>query len=273
MPTRPPPGAALERTVNAKADRHFVTALARGLGVLLAFKSGEERLSNQELATRCALPKSTVTRLTYTLTKLEFLHHLPDSGRYRLGLKALGLAGTTLSRLDVKDASSALLQQLADDTQSMVSLAIRDELSMLYIENCHSRSAVLTLRLGVGSRVPLASSAVGRGWLAAAPAALREALEERLQAADPHAWPKARRGIRQAIADLAAHGCVTSFGDWRPEINGIAVPLALGPGLPLMVVNVGAAAHVIPAEAFMAQVRPRLIATARSIEARYRAAG
>jgi len=71
---------------NAKEDRHFVTALARGLRLLQVFRSGEERLSNQELAERCSLPKSTVTRLTYTLTLLGFLHHHQDTGRYRLGM-------------------------------------------------------------------------------------------------------------------------------------------------------------------------------------------
>lgn len=259
-----------QRAGNAKEDRHFVTALARGLEVLHAFKSGEERLGNQELAERCALPKSTVTRLTYTLTKLEFLHQVPDSGRYRLGLKTLALGGTTLSRLDVKEASNSLLQQLANDTDSMVSLAIRDDLSMLYIENCRSQSAILTLRLDIGSRLPLAVSAIGRGYLAGAPAGAREALEERIQALDPQAWPQVQQGIRQAVADFQAHGCVSSFGEWRREINAIAVPMALNPGLPLMVVNVAAAAHSIPADTFMNDVRPRLIATVRDIETKYR---
>ena len=56
-------------------DRHFVTALARGLQVLRCFRSGEELLGNQQLAERCGLPKSTVTRLSYTPTRLGYLHH------------------------------------------------------------------------------------------------------------------------------------------------------------------------------------------------------
>src|SRR4030095_6610333 len=54
----------------AEGDRQFVTALARGLYLLRAFRSAEDRLSNQELAQLCSLPKSTVSRLTHTLTKL-----------------------------------------------------------------------------------------------------------------------------------------------------------------------------------------------------------
>ena len=73
------------------------------------------------------------------------------------------------------------------------------------------------------------------------------------------------------MADLAEFGCVRSFGDWRREINGIAVPVRLGSGLPLMVVNAAAAASSISAETFMDEVRPRLIATVRGIEAQYHA--
>lgn len=256
-------------TANVKEDRHFVTALARGLDVLHAFKSGEERLSNQELADRCKLPKSTVTRLSYTLTKLGYLHHVPKSGRYRLGLRTLALGGSTLSRLDVMEASNPLLQQLANETRTMVAMAIRDELSMLFIENCAAETEILTLRLGIGSRIPLGITSVGRGYLAAAPAAARQTLEDRLQAMDPVGWPKVEQGIRQAQADLAEHGCVCSFGDWRREVNAIAVPMRLSPGLPLMVVNAAAAASSIPGEAFMSEVRPRLLETLRAIEAAY----
>ncbi len=266
----PSPHRAKPLTGNAKEDRHFVTALARGLDVLHAFKSGEERLSNQELADRCALPKSTVTRLTYTLTKLGFLHHVAESGRYRLGLHTLTLGGTTLSRLDVKEVSNPLLQELANDTGTMVSLAIRDDLSMLYIENCRSDSSILTLRLGIGSRLPLATTAIGRGYLAGAPRGARAALEERLQTLEPVAWTRIQQAIRQAVTDLAEHGCVRSFGEWRPEINAIALPISLSPGLPLMVISVAAAAQSISSGMFMSDIRPKLIACAETIGAKYR---
>ena len=48
------------RPALAKEDRHFVTALARGLDVLSAFRSRDRTLGNQELARRCGLPKSTI---------------------------------------------------------------------------------------------------------------------------------------------------------------------------------------------------------------------
>ena len=68
-----------------KEDRHFVTALARGLDVLASFRSFETRLGNAELAQRCGLPKSTVSRLTHTLTELGYLRLDPEQAKYQLG--------------------------------------------------------------------------------------------------------------------------------------------------------------------------------------------
>jgi hypothetical protein len=58
--------ASVHGTAGPKEDRHFVTALARGLDVLGAFRPQDQMLGNMELARRSALPKSTVSRLTYT---------------------------------------------------------------------------------------------------------------------------------------------------------------------------------------------------------------
>ena len=53
--------------------RLFVTALARGLEVLSAFRAGDGTLGNLELAKRTELPKTTISRITHTLTQLGYL--------------------------------------------------------------------------------------------------------------------------------------------------------------------------------------------------------
>jgi hypothetical protein len=58
-------------------DRSFVVALSRGLDVLRAFQPNDGLLGNQEIASRTNLPKPTVSRLTYTLTKLGYLTPVP----------------------------------------------------------------------------------------------------------------------------------------------------------------------------------------------------
>lgn len=265
----PDNAGAVASIIAEGVDRNFVEALARGLRILQAFHSSEERLSNLEIAHRCGLPKSTVTRLTYTLTTLGFLHHIADLGRYRIGLATLTLAHVAHARLDLRAASDAALQELADSTRTMISLGIRDDLSVVYIDCRRSQSTAVTLNLDVGSRLALGTTAIGRAHITVMGAAERRAVMQRLQALSEAQWPAIEQGIERAFTELSEIGCVTSFGEWNKEINGIAVPLRLGSELPPVVINAAAPSRTVSAEKFIADVRPRLIATARMIENRY----
>lgn len=248
-----------------KEDRHFVTALARGLEVLRCFRSSDKMLSNQELAKRCSLPKSTISRLTYTLTKLGFLDYVEDTGRYRLGTAALSLGSTVLARMDVRQLARPLMQDLADHSQAMVSLGTRDRLSMIYVENCRSPSA-LTLSLDVGSRIPLATTAMGRAYLAACPEAERHDLMERIRELDEMAWPRIRQGIEAAIQQYREFGVCCSFGDWQKDVNAIAVAFRPEGARSLMAINCGGPAFHLSPQFLLDEVRPRLVALGARLE-------
>lgn len=238
-------------------DRHFVTALARGLEVLASFRSGDGTLSNQEIAQRCRLPKSTVSRLTATLTRLGYLTIDEASGKYQLGIATLSLGVGMLAKLDIRQVARPLMQEVADFSQASVSLAVRDRLSMLYIENCRSRAA-LTLSLDVGSRVPIASSAIGRAYLAGAGGNERHEVIERVSELDPQTGEAIVRGLEAALADYDHHGCACSFGDWNPNVNAVAVSLKLGGRFPPMALNCGGPAFQLSPEFLLKEVRPRL---------------
>jgi len=250
---------------NAKEDRHFITALARGLEVLSCFRSGDKLLGNQEIAKRCQLPKSTVSRLTYTLTRLGYLQHVEESGRYRLGSATLALGSAMLARLDVRQLARPLMQELADFSRGMVSLGTRDRLNMIYVENCRSASA-LTLSLDVGSRIPLAATAMGRAYLAAIAEDERSELLARVREQDPAAWPAVRKGLEAALRQYREQGCCSSIGDWQRDVNAIAVAVRMGGGLPPMAINCGGPAILLPPEFLMDEVRPQLIDVVRRLE-------
>jgi DNA-binding IclR family transcriptional regulator len=258
--------AAVKVKPAAKEDRHFVTALARGLAVLACFSSGDKLLGNLDIARRCKLPKSTVSRLTYTLTKLGYLVLVEENGKYRLGTSTLALGSAMLARLDVRDLSRPLMQELADFCKGMVSLGSRDRLSMIYVGNARS-SAALTLSLDVGSRIPIATTAMGRAYLALIPQRERADIMERVREVDEVAWPAIHAGIERALQEFHETGCVTSFGDWQADVNAIAVPLRPGGGLPPMAINCGGPAFTLSKEFLLSEVRPRLLDLVRQLEA------
>lgn len=242
-------------------DRDFVTALARGLEVLGCFRRGEPLLGNGEIAARCGLPKSTVSRLTHTLARLGYLHYVPELGRYRLGMAVLSLGSAMLGGLDIRRVARPLLQQLATETGSFVALGARDRLRVVYLELARGDAAI-SVNLEAGSRISLLSSAMGRAWLAACGAAEREALLREWPAAE---LPRLRAVIDQALAEQGEYGCCCSFGDWQADVHAIALGFTPGGGLPPMVVNCGAPSFLVSPEYLLQEARPRLAAVVRRL--------
>jgi DNA-binding IclR family transcriptional regulator len=247
-------------------DRYFITALARGLEVLASFHSGDRSLSNQQIAERCGLPKSTVTRITYTLTKLGYLVQLQEGGRFALGNATLALGSATLARMDIRQLARPMMDELAEFANATVAIAVRDRLSMIYVEVAHSQAA-LALTLQVGSRIPLATSAIGRAYLACAQEPELEEILARARNLDEHAHASVQTGIDTGRADYRKYGCTTSFGDWQPHVNGIAVGFRPVSGNSAMAINCGGPSVDLPQEFLLDQVRPRLIELARRLEA------
>ncbi len=262
---QPPPTAAAVKP-SGKTDRHFVTALARGLEVLACFRHGERVLGNQELARRCGLAKSTISRLTYTLTKLGYLIYVQDSAKYGLGTATLSLGSAMLSRLQIRKLAHPLMQQLAEFGQCMVSLGSRDRLSMIYIDAVRGSSAV-TLSMDSGTRIQIATSAMGRAYLTAVTEQERNDIMEGVrELAEVDRWPDLQRGVAKALLDVRELGVCCSFGEWQKDVNAIAVSVRPGDGLPPMAINCGAPAYMVSKEFLLEQVRPRLIALVSELE-------
>src|ERR1044072_6565230 len=89
----------------AATDRNLVVALSRELDVLRAFQPNDGLLGNQEIAARTKLPKPTISRLTYTLTKLGYLTPVPKFEKYQLAPSAMALGYAGLANLGVRHLS------------------------------------------------------------------------------------------------------------------------------------------------------------------------
>jgi len=247
-------------------DRKFVVALARGLDVLRAFKATDGVLGNQEIAARTHLPKPTVSRLTYTLTKLGYLTHVDQLGKYQLAPAALALGYTALAHLGLRHIARPFLQELADYAAASVALGSPDRNSVIYVEHCLS-SAAVAVRLELGSRIPMATTAIGRALIAVLPDEERRELFERLAWREGSRWPKIQAGIEQAIADVATRGFVVSIGEWQADVNAAAAPLVMPNGSGVFAINCGAPAYRLARERLEADIGPRLLSVVRKIEA------
>ena len=239
-------------------DRKFISALARGLEVLVCFMSGDRVLGNQEIARRTGLPKSTVSRVTFTLTELGYLKYVKDQNKYCLGKTFIGLGYSLLAQMDIRRIARPLMQALAEHTQASVNLGIRDRQNMVYIDT-YRNSSTFTVQLDVGSQIPIATTSMGRAYLCALPEMERIKLMGQIRKSDEKNWPMIKQGIEQAMLEYKKKGFCYSLGEWRKEVNAISVPLIQGDNSEIMVFSCSGASFQLNKEAFENDIGPRLL--------------
>ena len=82
------------------------------------------------------------------------------------------------------------MTRLAEAFGGSAYLGICDGLEMVVIEACRARTSMVTLRLDVGSRLPIATSALGRAYLSALPEPERAPLLDKLKHKSEADWPR-----------------------------------------------------------------------------------
>jgi DNA-binding IclR family transcriptional regulator len=246
-------------------DRSFVVALSRGLDVLRAFHPNDGLLGNQELAARTNLPKPTISRLTYTLTKLGYLTPVPRFEKYQLAPSAMALGYAALANLGVRHLSEPYREELMRETGGAVAVGGRDRHSMIYFGQ--SRTGLLGVQLDVGSRVPIATSAMGRAYIWSLPDDERSVLLRELRDHYGNRWSRMRDGIERAGEMLARNGFTISAGEWQEDVHAVGVPLKLNDGTGPYAFNCGAPAFHFTEDRLINDIGPRLVTMVRNIEA------
>lgn len=249
-----------------ETDRQFITALARGLEVIRCFQPGEGMLGNQEIVDRTGLPKATVSRLTYTLSALGYLEFLPRWGKYQLGAPVLSLGYAFLNNFGLRSIAKPHMQELADRYNCAVGLGARDRLSVLYVDLCRG-PGTLTLRLDVGSRLPIPRSTTGFAFAAGLPGQEREALERAIEARHPELWPAARAGIADARTQFEKNGFVVGQGVFEKTINVVAAPYVAPDGVSVFVFNITGPSFELTPKVLKADAGPRLLAMMQNVTA------
>nr|WP_301334702.1 IclR family transcriptional regulator [Variovorax dokdonensis] len=237
--------------------------MARGLTLLRTVADAAAPLSNRDLAERSGIPKATVSRLTATLQAAGLLQQAPDE-RFVMGSAALYLGNAYLRGFDFRQQARLHLAELAEAAGANVHLAVRDGLDMLIIDTVRPRTALILSRMDVGLRMAIATSAMGRAYLASLPPDQQAALRAELMAA-PGADAALAKRLDEAIDEHRQLGYCTSFGEWHPDIHALGFSL-LGPHGDLYGVSVGGPAFMLPEETMREKVVPHLLDAKRRIE-------
>jgi DNA-binding IclR family transcriptional regulator len=261
-PVRSPDNPQLRtlHRVRDTGDRQFVAALARGLAILRCFRSEDRYLGNQEIARRTGLAKPTVSRLTYTLTRIGFLSHSPVREEYALGAGVLALGHAYLAALNMREVARPMMQEVADFAKATISLGENDGQHMVIVEICHG-SPTYRLRLDVGQRVPHNTTALGRAYLAAMSPELRaQRVEAICSPLAPSPRMKLHAEIHSSLRNFDKQGFVYSFGDWNPEVFALGVPLISADRTRVMALSCSGAMFDVTRKRLLSEYGPRMVA-------------
>jgi DNA-binding IclR family transcriptional regulator len=244
-------------------DRHRIVALSRGLEILRAFAEASGPLSNQDLVGCTGLPKSTVSRLTRTLTIEGFLLQLPRTAQYQLAPAIVSLARAYHHSTGLAEVARPHMQELADEIHGTVAVAARDRLEMVYLAIAR-RVSRIQVPQDPGSRVPIGTTATGLAYLNTLPAAERDALAAALVRQNARNAPMLEQEIERTRMELARNGFCVCAGTWRRDVNGVGVPIVL-PDQTVVAFNVGGPPFWLKEEKLYQDVGPRLLAMARNV--------
>ncbi|GAA7762227.1 MAG: IclR family transcriptional regulator [Burkholderiaceae bacterium] len=244
-----------------ESDPNFVTALARGLELLRCFRTGETMLGNQDFVRRTGFPKATVSRLAGTLVQLGYLRYDDSLGKYALDAGVLALGFSYLSASGVVALARPHMLAFAQQHGVSVSLGKRERLEVIYLESIRNDAGAM-LGLGVGSRLSLVSSSMGRAYLAALPQARRDRVLAEFAQAFPEQWKAQEALTRTALATAERDGYAASFRDWHPAIHACAVAFRPVGEKDLHMLSCSASYGAVGEEVFREKLAPALQALA-----------
>jgi DNA-binding IclR family transcriptional regulator len=171
----------MARMSENNGTRGTTRTLLRGLTLLELISDARDGATVTDLAAAANLDKGTVSRLLGTLRDAGWAYQSPEDRRYHLAGKALALSHDYTNRVDLQELAVPLLSRLRDAWNETVHLGTIEGNEVVYVERLEPTAAVRVVSI-VGQRMPIASTAMGRAFLAALPAEERErrAMEQEL---------------------------------------------------------------------------------------------
>lgn len=145
--------------------KKFIQSLEKGLLMLRTFSAQRPDLSLSEISTATGMSPGTVHRYLYTLETIGYIKQAPDTKRYWLTPKVLGLGFAAFRSMDLRKRVLPYMIGVANDLNVTVQCSILDGHEILFIERVRSKS-VVDLDLSAGSRLPAYCTSQGKTLLA-----------------------------------------------------------------------------------------------------------
>jgi IclR family transcriptional regulator, pca regulon regulatory protein len=251
------------RTASEDGDRRqSLQSLERGMAVIQVFSRERPALTLSDVARLTGITRATARRILLTL---EEIGHVRSDGRlFSLTPRVLSLGWAYLSSLNLWETAQPLMEELADRTRESCSVATLDLPDVVYVARVPTRR-IMTISLGVGTRLPAHCTGMGRVLLASLTDAELDAF---LGEAELEAFTErtvvARAALRATIERVREDGWALVDQELEIGLRSIAAPLR-AQGRTIAALNVAVAAARVPMEELREAMLPELLGTAGRI--------
>jgi DNA-binding IclR family transcriptional regulator len=196
-----------------------VAAVERAATVLSELAAAGD-LGTNEVARRIGVNPSTASRLLATLEDARLVQQVPESGRYRLGLRLLELGNAALGRLDLRALARPQLEALVAESGETATLSVPGERDAVTVDFVQSASSVQSVaRLGRPSIAH--ATAAGKVVLAFGDVPLPTG---RLERFTPRTITDPRK-LAAEVERVRAQGWAEAAGERERDLDAIAAPV------------------------------------------------
>jgi IclR family acetate operon transcriptional repressor len=196
-----------------------VASVERAATVIDALAEGGE-LGTNEIARRTGLHPSSVSRLLSTLADSALVEHVPESGRYRLGLRLIDLGNAVLARLDLREVARPHLRALVAEVGETATLSAPGEPDAITVDFVQSASSVQSVAR-VGRPSVAHATATGKVALAFGDVQLPTG---RLRAFTERTIVD-RRALAAEVERVRAQGWAQALGEREEDLDALAAPV------------------------------------------------
>jgi IclR family transcriptional regulator, pca regulon regulatory protein len=246
-------------------DPNFMASLARGLAVIRGFSQQRRHLTIAQLSHRTAIPRAAVRRCLYTLMKLGYVGTV-DGRTYALQPRILALGHAYLSSTPLATSVQPLLDHITDLLHESSSLAVLEADEILYIARSSTTARVMSVDLGLGSRLPAYCTSMGRVLLAGqSPTELDAYLSRvKLTRLTTHTVSTAKE-LKQVLDAVRREGFAIVDQELEIGLRSIAVPVKDVTGKVVAAINAGTQSARVTLSEMKSRFLPALFAAANEL--------
>ncbi len=244
-------------------DPDFMTSLARGLHVIRAFAGVDRRLTIADVSRATGLTRAVVRRCLYTLRELGYA--ATDGRMYFLQPRILNLGYAYLATAPVPIAAQPVLEELSEELGETSSVAVLDDGAVVYVGRAATKR-IMSVTLGVGSRLPAYCTALGRVLLSHLD---EQQVELELSKVDFIQHTKhtvtSRKRLEEILATVQADGFALNDQELEIGLRSIAVPVRNVVGTVVAAMNVSAQASRVSRRELLERCLPILRGAAQKL--------